>query len=417
MAVVQPKGRGRGRGSAATGATTLAVEHPADTSTFPGSNTPFVKDTVREAAATTGSTSSSPFMSPDAPKAPKSRISAKISGTIGRAPLLEVSDTDVTSNSKRPKRVTTKRATGSLAFSDDESDQDSVTRPTKMVQRFQGPGGSTVRRPPMHQKRQSQPPMTAPEIISASVPIDGPALIEALATQHIAFNRAVEAMVARHQKQLEQREERFKARIEAQSKAQEARIKAQEARINDLLKPLQETCEKTQQIYCPQCLQPPQYLHPNPLHQHYSTHQHHHVSQGYQYLYPQLIQHHAPQQQEQEQEQEKEQGQEQEQPPSPPPPQKPFHHAMHPDKFGWTLRNAWEEFHGPVTRSYAESYKTWSESEKKQYRRRKQLIELIKKKALEEVRTIDSILDVNDYRGMSLNAVRELLKSEGSKAE
>ncbi|KAF9161365.1 hypothetical protein DFQ26_004636 [Actinomortierella ambigua] len=183
-------------------------------------------------------------MSPNAPKAPKSRISAKISGTTGRAPLLEVSDTDVTSNSKRPKRVTTKRATGSLVFSDDESDQDSVTRPTKMVQRFQGPGGSTVRRPPMHQKRQSQPPMTAPEIISASVPIDGPALIEALATQHIAFNRAVEVMVAKHQKQLEQREERFKARIEAH-------FKAQEARINDLLKPLQETCEKTQQIYCP----------------------------------------------------------------------------------------------------------------------------------------------------------------------
>ncbi|KAG0331148.1 hypothetical protein BG005_005886, partial [Podila minutissima] len=96
--------------------------------------------------------------------------------------------------------------------------------------------------------------------------------------------------------------------------------------------------------------------------------------------------------------------------------QGPFDYIMHPDKGGWTLRNAWEEYHGPVVCAHAESHKTWSESHKKQYNCRTKLIESIKAKALRDVRTIDSILDSKDYTGMSINAVKELLMAEYSEA-
>lgn len=56
------------------------------------------------------------------------------------------------------------------------------------------------------------------------------------------------------------------------------------------------------------------------------------------------------------------------------------------------------------------------ETQKRQYRRRTELIELIRKKVTREARTIDSLLDSMDYKGMSVNAVKELLKAESVKA-
>ncbi|KAG0009359.1 hypothetical protein BGZ82_004084, partial [Podila clonocystis] len=78
--------------------------------------------------------------------------------------------------------------------------------------------------------------------------------------------------------------------------------------------------------------------------------------------------------------------------------------------------NAWDEYHGPLVRAHAESHKSWVETQKRQYRRRTELIELIRKKAAREERTIDSLLDSVDYKGMSINAVKELLKAESIKA-
>jgi len=56
------------------------------------------------------------------------------------------------------------------------------------------------------------------------------------------------------------------------------------------------------------------------------------------------------------------------------------------------------------------------ENQKRQYRRRAELIELIREKAASKDKTIDSILACKDYTGMSINAVRELLKAESDKA-
>ncbi|KFH69369.1 hypothetical protein MVEG_04182 [Podila verticillata NRRL 6337] len=211
--------------------------------------------------------------------------------------------------------------------------------------------------------------------IAAGIHVDGPVIIEAInrsASQQTVLNRTLAAMEAKHQKQLEQQDERHAQAMAAQI----VQYRQLQEAHNGVLTALQEFKVMRQQLLIQ-----------------YSQHPHFH---------PQPPHHHAPHQQQQQQ--------------APQAPQAPFNYIMHPDKGTWTLRNAWDEYHGPLARAYADSHKSWVETQKRQYRRRTELIELIRKKATREARTIDSLLDSMDYKGMSINAVKELLKAESVKA-
>ncbi|KAH7030280.1 hypothetical protein BKA57DRAFT_226050 [Linnemannia elongata] len=248
--------------------------------------------------------------------------------------------------------------------------------------------------------------------IAAGIHVDGADIIEAInrsGSQQTVLNRTLAAMEATHQKQLEQQHERH-AQAMAVQMAQYTRL--QEAH-ESVLKALEEFKEMRQQLLIQYSQHPrPLSQHPRPPFQHpgFNPQPSQHYQQPYfhpqpsqhsqlPHFHPRPLRHHAPHQQQQQQA-----------------PQAPFDYMMHPDKGAWTLRNAWDEYHGPLARAYTESHKSWGENQKRQYRRRTELIEQIRKKAAKEAKPIDSILDCEDYKGMSINAVKELLKAESSKA-
>jgi len=102
---------------------------------------------------------------------------------------------------------------------------------------------------------------------------------------------------------------------------------------------------------------------------------------------------------------------------SPPQPQQeqPFDYEMRMDKDGLTIREAYDEYYGPVTRAHAESFSRWSENRKRQWRRRREFITLIEQKAKREGCTVDSILDATEYNRLTVNAVKELIKADSLK--
>lgn len=233
--------------------------------------------------------------------------------------------------------------------------------------------------------------------LAAGIHVDDADFIEVInrsASQQTVLDRTLAAMEVKHQKQLAQQHERHTQAM-AVEMAQYTRL--QEAH-EGALTTLKEFKEIRQQLLLQYSQHPP--FHPPPS-QHPDFHpQPSQPSQPSQQprFDPQPLHLHASYKQHQQQT-----------------PQPLFNYIMRPDKGAWTLRNAWDEYHGPLARAYADSHKTWGENQKRQYRRRTELIELIRKKAASEAKTIDSILACKDYTGMSVNAVKELLKTESSK--
>ena len=235
-------------------------------------------------------------------------------------------------------------------------------------------------------------------VLAAGIHVDGPDIIDAInrsASQQTVLNRTIAAMEAKYQNQLEQQRQQHEQAMAVQMTQY---TQLQEAH-KGVLTALNELKDMRQQFINTMYSQ-----HPNPHHlprhhppqfpvlqqpqQHHQHHQHHQRPQHPHFHTPHQPQH--PQQV----------------------PIVPFDYVMHPDKGAWTLKDAWQEYHGPLARAYADSHKSWGENQKRQYRRRTELIELIKKKAEREAQTIDSILACKDYTGMSINAVKELLKAE-----
>ncbi|KAF9936384.1 hypothetical protein BGZ65_002454 [Modicella reniformis] len=69
-------------------------------------------------------------------------------------------------------------------------------------------------------------------------------------------------------------------------------------------------------------------------------------------------------------------------------------YVMLPDSGSLTVKQAREEFHGPVTKAKAEDRKwPYTEARKKAYNRRREFIDLIKRQAYEERRSIDEVLE------------------------
>ncbi|KAG0345620.1 hypothetical protein BG004_003464 [Podila humilis] len=206
--------------------------------------------------------------------------------------------------------------------------------------------------------------------IAVGVHADGPAIIEDInrsASQETIFKRALATMEAKHRKQLKEQDERHAKAMAAQITQYNQLHEAHK----DILSCLQEF-RAIQQL----------------LVQHSKPHPHHQPQHPPQHL--QSTPYHAPQQE----------------------PQVPSDFIMHPDRGAWTLRDDWNEYHGPLARAYADSYKTWAANQRKQYRPRVELIELIRKKATREGRSIDSILDSVEYEKMGLNRAKKLLKTD-----